>query len=214
LIPEKIHTQRLPARHPASIETAAAFLRSGQPVAFPTDTVYGVGVDPFDEAAISRLFTIKQRALDKGIPVLLADLADLDRIAAQVPPSAVDLIERFWPGPLTIIVPRHSSLPDVIAPQQTVAVRIPDHDLARALIRAAGGAVAASSANRSGQPSATSGEEALGYLDGLVAAVLDDGPSPGDAASTIVDCTSIRLRLLRAGPLTAAEIGIEPEGAA
>jgi L-threonylcarbamoyladenylate synthase len=183
-------------------------------VAFPTDTVYGIGADPFDEAAIGRLYAIKQRPMEKGIPVLLADLADLERIAAGVPDSAAALIGRFWPGPLTLILPRQPLLPAIIAPEQTVAVRIPDHDVARAFIREAGGAVAASSANRSGQPPATSGNEAWRYLDGLVAAVLDDGPSPGDLASTIVDCTGPVLRILRPGPLDAADLEIDTVGSA
>lgn len=209
MTPEKRQTLRLPAREPGSLRIAAACILDGQPVAFPTDTVYGIGADPFDAAAIARLFAIKQRPMDKGIPVLLADLADLERIAASVPDSAAALIDRFWPGPLTLVLPRHPSLPAIIAPEQTVAVRIPDHDIARSFIRLAGGAVAASSANRSGQPPATSGEDALLNLDGLVAAVLDDGPSPGALASTVVDCTKSEPCVLRLGPINASDLGLD-----
>jgi L-threonylcarbamoyladenylate synthase len=199
----------LRAGDPAAVAEAAGWLRRGYPVVFPTDTVYGVGVTPFEEAAIKRLYTLKGRSADKGIPVLLADAGDLDSVAKAVPPSAAALIARFWPGALTLIVPRRAELPRVISPNDTIAVRVPDHAVARALIRAAGGAVATSSANLSGQPSARSGAEALAALGGIVAAVLDDGPSPGDRASTIVDCTGARPLILRVGPLSAADLGLE-----
>lgn len=201
-----IETQYLDAHQPEAIEAAAALLRGGRLVVFPTDTVYGLGVHAFDPAAIEQLYRVKERPLDKGIPVLLADLDDLHQVAQAVPPSAQRLIERFWPGPLTLIVPRHADLPSIIAPDNTVAVRVPDHPIARSLIRAAGGAVAASSANHSGQPTARNAREAMDDLNGRVAAILDGGPSPGELASTIVDCTKAALQIVRVGPLSAAEI--------
>jgi L-threonylcarbamoyladenylate synthase len=149
---------------------------------------------------------VKGRALDKGIPVLLADLDDLSRVVGAVPALARTLMERFWPGSLTLIVPRHPALPGEIAPADTVAVRIPDHPTARALIRAAGGAVATTSANLSGEPPAQDAQEALAALRGLVAAVLDGGAAPGKQASTIVDCSGPELRIVRPGPLSAAAL--------
>jgi L-threonylcarbamoyladenylate synthase len=193
----------------AAVAEAADWLRRGYPVVFPTDTVYGVGVMPFDGAAIERLYAAKVRPTSKGIPVLLADPADVERVAASIPPAAAALMERFWPGPLTIIVPRRPELPAGLSPNAAIAVRVPDHDIARALIRAAGGAVAASSANVSGEEAARTGAAALAALRGVVAAVLDDGPSPGGRPSTIVDSTAPRPVLLRAGPLSAAELGLE-----
>ncbi|HOU42524.1 MAG TPA: L-threonylcarbamoyladenylate synthase, partial [Promineifilum sp.] len=175
---------------------------------FPTDTVYGIGVLPFDPVAIERLYAAKGRPAEKGIPVLLAEPADVAQIAADVPPAAAALMARFWPGPLTLIVPRQPTLPDNLSPNDTVAVRVPDHAVARALIRAAGGAVAATSANVSGQPAARSAGEALAALAGRAAAVLDDGPSPGGRASTIVDCTVQPPVILRVGPLSAADLGL------
>lgn len=206
---ERLDTRYLRANDPAAVAEAAAWLRRGYPVVFPTDTVYGVGVTPFEEKAVERLYALKGRPAGKGIPILLADVGDLDNVAEKIPPSARALIDRFWPGTLTLIVPRRADLPDNISPNDTIAVRVPSHEIARALIREAGGAVATSSANLSGRASARSGAEALAALDGLVAAVLDGGPSPNDRASTIVDCTGERPVILRMGPLSAADLGLE-----
>lgn len=204
-----LKTHYLRTGRPAAIIEAAACLHRGLPVVFPTDTVYGVGVMPFDEIAIERLYALKGRPADKGIPILLSDPIHLERVARMVPPVAQSLIERFWPGPLTLIVPRAPGLPELISPNDTIAVRIPDHEVARALIREAGGAVATSSANLSGQEPAHTGEAAMAALQGLVAAVLDDGPTPGSRPSTIVNCTSMQPVVLREGPLSAADLGLE-----
>lgn len=202
-------TLRLDAADAAAIAAAAGCLRRGLPVVFPTDTVYGVGVLPFDAMAIERLYAAKGRPAEKGIPVLLADAADVAQVAGDIPPAAAALLARFWPGALTLIVPRRAELPANLSPDDTVAVRVPDHPVARALIRAAGGAVAATSANVSGRPAARSADEAMAGLAGRVAAILDDGPSPGGRASTIVDCTVNPPLILRPGPLTAAVLGLE-----
>ncbi len=206
---EPMTTLRLDAADPAAIDKVADLLRRGLPVVFPTDTVYGVGVLPFDAAALSKLYAAKGRAAEKGIPVLLGDVADVAHVAGVIPLAAAALMAHFWPGPLTLVVPRRAGLPANLSPDDTVAVRVPDHAVARALIRAAGGAVAATSANVSGQPPARSADEALAELDGRVAAVLDDGLSPGGVASTVVDCTSERPVVLRVGPLSAADLGLE-----
>lgn len=203
-----METVYLRAGDGTAVAEAAGWLRRGYPVVFPTDTVYGVGVTPFDGAAIERLYAAKARPSDKGIPVLLADAADVERVATGIPPAAAELMARFWPGPLTVIVPRRPELPAALSPNDAVAVRVPDHAVARALIRAAGGAVAASSANVSGEAAALSGMAALAALRGVVAAVLDDGPSPGGQPSTIVDCTGARPAIVRAGPLSAADLGL------
>jgi len=202
-------TRFLRVGDPTAVLEAADRLRSGEAVVFPTDTVYGVGVDAFNPAAIEMLYTIKGRSFEKGIPILLADRKHMINIARSLPARAVDLMKHFWPGPLTVIVPRHPYLPAGISPNDTIAVRIPDHPIARALIRAAGGAVATTSANLSGQPPATTGQLALAALNGVVAVVLDDGPTRGNIASTIVDCTTNKPVILREGPLTAADLGLE-----
>ena len=202
-------TRRLDAADPTAIPAAADLLRRGLPVVLPTDTVYGVGVLPYDAAAVDRLYAVKGRPAEKGIPILLGDVADVAHVAGIIPPAAAALMAHFWPGPLTLIVPRRPELPANLSPDDTIAVRVPDHALARALIRAAGGAVAATSANVSGQPPARAADEALAVLGGRVSAVLDDGPSPGGMASTVVDCTVDPPVVRRAGPLTAADLGLE-----
>ena len=202
-------TRRLDAADPTAIATAADLLRRGLPVVLPTDTVYGVGVLPFDAAAVDRLYAVKGRPAEKGIPILLGDVADVAHVAGIIPPAAAVLMAHFWPGPLTLIVPRRPELPANLSPDDTIAVRVPDHAVTRALIRAAGGAVAATSANVSGQPPARAADEALLALSGRVAAVLDDGPSPGGVASTVVDCTVDPPVIRRVGPLAAADLGLE-----
>ena len=189
----------------AIAETAVA-IQSGHLVVFPTDTVYGVGCNPFDEQAVARLFAVKGRPLYKGIPILLADITDLDKVAQSIPPLAQQLIDRFWPGPLTVIVPKRPELPEAISDNEGIAVRIPDNLVARAVIRAAGGAVAATSANQTGEPAAQTGQQALNALDGKVSIVLDGGPTDQSMASTVVDCMHEPFRILRSGPIVEADI--------
>jgi L-threonylcarbamoyladenylate synthase len=185
----------------AIVETAAAIMR-GELVVFPTDTVYGAGTNAFDEKAILSLYAMKRRPLAKGIPILLADVADLEKVAKAVPHAAKDLITLFWPGPLTLIVPKQNSLPKSISNNEGIAVRIPDNEIARAVIRAAGGAVATSSANRSGKLPAQTADQALVELRGDVAIVLDGGKTGQGLPSTIVDCTGKRMRIVRHGAIS------------
>lgn len=206
VVPQRMETQLLQAEEAGAIAETAAALRRGELAVFPTDTVYGVGANVVDEQAILQLFAAKQRPRDKGIPILLADLDDLDKVAAHVTRSAQRFIGGFWPGPLTVIVPKRRSLPDVLSETEGIAVRIPDSEVARAVIRAAGGAVAATSANRSGEPPAQTAGEALAALGGQVAIVLDGGPAPGGVASTVVDCTGPLPRILRAGPISESQL--------
>jgi L-threonylcarbamoyladenylate synthase len=173
---------------------------------FPTDTVYGIGTNAFDQEAVLNLYKVKKRPFDKGIPILLADLADLPKVAIEVPKTAELLIARFWPGPLTLIVPKHPDLPAAISATSSVAVRIPANDIARSVIRQAGGAVAASSANVSGDEPAYSALTAMAAFRGAVSIVLDGGISGGNLASTIIDCTGQELGILREGPIKPAEL--------
>ena len=205
---QEVETLHLSASEPSAVIEAAAWLRRGYPVVFPTDTVYGVGVLPFDAAAIDSLYALKGRPANKGIPVLLAEVSDLAKVATEISPVARQLIDRFWPGPLTLIVPRRPGLPDAISPNENIAVRLPDHAVARSLLHEAGGAVATTSANLSGHEPALDGAAALAALRGRVVAVLDDGPTPGDRPSTIVDCTGARPFIVREGPLPAAALGL------
>lgn len=204
-----MRTEQLNANDPSTIERAAALLRRGKLVVFRTDTVYGVGATAFDEAAVDALYHVKDRPLEKGIPILLADSDDLLKVAREIPPHAQILLDCYWPGPLTLIVPRRESLPSNISPNENIAVRIPDDDVARALIRAAGGALATSSANRSGEPPARTAAEARQALDGRVAAVVDGGEVQHGVPSTIVDCTVDPPQVLRQGALSAAALALQ-----
>ncbi|MCA9959740.1 MAG: threonylcarbamoyl-AMP synthase [Anaerolineales bacterium] len=193
---------------PEAITRTATLLQQGQLVVFPTDTVYGVGAHAFQAEAIARLYTAKIRSFEKGIPILLADLADLEKVSLSLPDIAQTYIEQFWPGPLTLVVRKRPTLPDNLSPNENIAVRIPDNAVARALIRAVGGAVAATSANISGQPPAQTAKQAFDALQDTVAVVLDGGPAPQGQASTVVDCTQNPPRILRPGPITANDLAL------
>lgn len=203
---QRQETHRITAAEPNAIRVAAAAIARGELVVFPTDTLYGVGANAFDNEAILRLYAAKQRPLEKGIPVLLADFDDVEQVARAVPDVARQMIARYWPGPLTLIVPKRPDLPPALSNNDGVAVRMPDSDVARAMVRAAGGALATSSANRSGQPPAQTADEALAQLRGVVTIVLDGGPAAVGVASTIVDCRSATPHIIRPGPIAAADL--------
>ena len=199
-------TKRLPANWPGTITQAAAEVRAGHLIVIPTDTLYGLAGDAFNSAAVRAIYVTKQRPFSKPLPILLADSADLPRVVRTVPPIARVLINQYWPGPLTLLLPKHPELPAEISNNDSVAVRIPNNQVAREIIRAAGGALAVTSANLSGHPPAETAAEALAELAGFVTAVVDDGPAPHAAASTILDCTGHELKILREGPITAESL--------
>jgi L-threonylcarbamoyladenylate synthase len=194
-------------RPPSGFYRAVALLRAGQLVAFPTDTVYGVGAVICDREAVGKLYEAKLRPSDKAIPVLLSDVTELPMVACDPRKEVLRLAERFWPGPLTLVIPRSEAVPDdVTAGGATVAVRVPDHELARALIRAVGAPLATTSANLSGQPSPVTAQEVAVQLGRRISLVLDGGPCPGGVASTVVDLTGPVPTILRPGPLSLQEI--------
>ena len=195
-------TEIIPA---SEIQTALQVLHSGGIVAFPTDTVYGLGSLAFDNAAIESIYTAKDRPIEKAIPILIGDLSDLDQVADDIPNMALRLASRFWPGPLTCIVPKKLTLPLAVSTTHTVAVRIPDHSDARALLRAAG-PMAVTSANISGQPSPSTAQEAYEQLNGRIPLILDGGKTQGGIPSTLVDCTGEKPAILREGPISLAEL--------
>lgn len=203
-----METKLLNADQTGAIEEAARLLKSGHLIAFPTDTLYGVGADIFNPLAIQQLYVAKRRSLKKGIPILLSDVDKLEDVVSQIPDSALSLAQKFWPGPLTLILPKRDQIPGSISPDDNVAVRVPDNVVARNFIRAAGGAVATSSANRSGEPPALDAQDALGALGDSIAAVLDGGRVSLGVASTIVDCTVSPPRILREGPLSKEELSL------
>ncbi len=186
------------------IDMAADMLKRGEAIVLPTDTVYGVGVNAFDAAAIERLYALKERPLEKGIPILLSDKEQLTQVAAGTLSTRLhQLIGRFWPGPLTLILQKQPHLPRNISSNDGIAVRVPNHPLTQQLIAHAGGALAVSSANLSGEPAAISADDARNALNGRVAAIIDDGTLPDSLPSTIIDCRTEDYNILREGPLTA-----------
>jgi len=194
-------TEVISTNSPNAIANALEVLLSGGLVAFPTDTVYGVGALVFDEKTVESIYAAKERPVEKAIPVLIGDAVDLNQVAEEVPMPAARLIARFWPGPLTVLVPKKSSLPTVVSATSTVGVRVPDHELARSLLRLAG-PMAVTSANISSQPSPTTAEEVLTQLGSRIAMILDGGRTPGGVPSTLVDCTGDEIQILREGPLS------------
>lgn len=200
-----IETKILPAQDPASIQKAVELLRQGSLVAFPTDTVYGVGALPLHPQAIARLYDVKGRSQEKAIPILLGGAADLEGMASQVSEMARRLARRFWPGPLTLVVPKGASLPEEVSSTPTVGVRMPDHPVALALLRQTG-PLAVTSANLSGMPSSVTAQEVLEQLGGRIPLILDGGHTPGGVSSTVVDCTGPQPRILREGPIRLREI--------
>ncbi len=200
---------------PAAIEEAAALVRSGGLVAFPTETVYGLGANALDEDAVRSIFTAKERDASDPLIVHLADVSALASVAASVPPLAMHLLGRFAPGPLTVVLPRAAAVaPSVSAGLATVAVRIPSHPVARALISASGVPIAAPSANRFTRTSATTAAHVLEDLDGRIDLVLDGGPAPAGIESTVVSVEGDTAFVLRAGALTAEDLAAAlPPGA-
>jgi L-threonylcarbamoyladenylate synthase len=188
---------------PATIARAAGLLRAGGLVAFPTETVYGLGANALDPTAVGGVFAAKGRPSSNPLIVHVAEAALTGNVAAEWPETAARLAAKFWPGPLTIVVPKKPGLPDeVTAGGPTVAVRCPAHAVAQALIRAAGVPLAAPSANRSTELSPTRAEHVLKSLGGRIDMILDGGPCPGGIESTVVDATGPVVGLLRPGPIT------------
>ena len=190
------------------IEAAAAILRAGGLVGIPTETVYGLGANGLDPAAVRRIFEAKGRPQDNPLILHIPDPSWLERYCRDVPAAARRLAEQFWPGPLTMILPRRALVPDeVTCGLETVGVRCPDHPVTLDIIRAAGVPVAAPSGNRSGRPSPTCARHMLEDMEGRIQAVVDGGPCGVGVESTIVDLTLPVPRLLRPGglPLEALE---------
>jgi L-threonylcarbamoyladenylate synthase len=187
------------------IQSALKILHSGGIIAFPTDTVYGLGALAFKHPAIESIYTAKNRPIEKAIPVLIADIDQLDDVAVDIPHMARIFAARFWPGPLTCIVPKKQTLPLAVSATSTVAVRIPDHPDTRALLRAAG-PMAVTSANISGQASPSTAQEVYEQLNNRIPLILDGGKTKGGIPSTLVDCTGDEPVILREGPIKLAEL--------
>lgn len=201
-----VETLTIAADDPGAVATAAAALRRGGLVAFPTDTVYGVAADVWNPEAVARLFAVKGRPELKAIPVLLSEAGNLPRVAQPQSELVMELARIYWPGPLTLVIRRLPRIPNQVSPDDTLGVRVPDHPVAQELLAEAG-PLAVTSANRSAGPNTLEAGAVLEALGGRIDLILDGGRTPGGVPSTVVDCTSDTLRLLRQGPIEFAEIG-------
>jgi len=199
-----VETVRLRIEAPDALDQAVELLRRGGLVAFPTDTVYGVGAYAFLAGAVAQLYQVKERPTDQAIPLLLPEAAMMEAVCSEVPPLAWRLAERFWPGGLSLVLRRSAHVPDAVtAGGPTVAVRVPDHPLVRELCRRLGAPLAATSANRHGQPDPVTADDVEAELGGRVPLILDGGACRGGVPSTVLDLTVSPPVLLRRGPVTA-----------
>lgn len=200
--------QIVPATAPDVAERAARVLRGGGLVVIPTDTVYGLAAALGQPCALEAIYQAKRRSHDMPLPVLVASPADADRMAAEpLTAGARRLCERFWPGALTVIVPAATVVPAIVTSGTgTVGLRMPDSEVALAIIAAAGGALAVTSANISGDDAASDVSALPAELLAHVALVVDGGPCPGGVPSTVVDLTGPQLRLVREGAISAAAV--------
>lgn len=189
------------------IEEAAAVLRRGGLVAFPTETVYGLGADASNPAALRKIFAAKGRPADHPLIVHVADASDLRHWAAEVPQAAWQLAERFWPGPMTLVLKKAAHVSDLVTGgQDSVGLRVPSHPVARRLLQAFGGGVAAPSANRFGKLSPTTAEHVKNELGDAVDLILDGGACDVGIESTIIDLTREPPAILRPGHITAEQV--------
>lgn len=189
------------------LEQAAACLKKNQVVAFPTETVYGLGANALSDEAVEKIFEAKGRPSDNPLIVHISDLSQLEMLVERVPDHAKRLINAFWPGPLTLVLPKGKAVSEkVTAGLSTVAVRMPNHPAALALIRQCGLPLAAPSANLSGKPSPTTAEHVKHDLGGRIAGIVDDGKTGVGLESTVVDCSGEKTTVLRPGGITVAEL--------
>ena len=185
-----------------AIGHAASLLRRGAIAAIPTDTLYGLAADPFSSAAVQRIFSIKDRASERALPLVAASLEQVDAQLGTLPLVGQRLARQFWPGPLTLVITAPATIvADVTGGGTTVGVRVPDHTVTRALCEACGTPLTATSANISGQPPTSDPEEVMRRLGERIDVLVDAGVTPGGPPSTIVDVTGDFPRLIRAGAI-------------
>jgi len=188
------------------IEKGVKILQKGGVIAFPTDTVYGLGADAFNPTAVERVYEIKTRPKYQPLPLLIADVKQLTALAEPIPEIAWFLAKRFWPGGLTLVLSKKDSVPSYVASRPTIAVRIPNHPVCQTLIQHLGNPLIGTSANISGQPAALTAEEVEQQLGGKIDLVINGGKCSGGKESTIVDITHEPPIILRQGIIPSQEI--------
>jgi len=193
-------TQVISATHPEAIELACEVIRSGGLIAFPTDTLYGLGCDPHLPTALQKIYAAKGRSASKAIPVLISRTDQLESLVYGLPEQSTRLMERWWPGALTLVLPKNPDLPPDLTPYPGLAVRMPDHPIALSLLDQTG-PLAVTSANLSDHENPQDAQGVLAQLDGVVDLIMDGGSLLGGQASTIIDCMASEPKLLREGPI-------------
>ena len=202
-----MQTLLLPAEAAGTAQKAAEFIKNGELVGIPTETVYGLGANGLDAEAVAKIFVAKGRPQDNPLILHVAAPEEMELFCHSIPKAAYDLAEAFWPGPLTLVLPARDCVPRrTTAGLSTVAIRCPDNAITREIIRLAGVPIAAPSANLSGKPSTTTAAHVLHDHNGKIAAVVDGGPCRVGVESTIVDLTDTRPRLLRPGGITPEQL--------
>jgi len=199
--------EKFPIKMQRQVTTAIHILKTGGVVAYPTDTVYGLGAEMKNMRAIERIFEIKGRPKGMALPLLLSDLSQLTTIASSVPLTALQLAEAFFPGALTVILPKSDNVPDLItAGKKTIAFRIPNHPIPLALIKGTGTPIVGTSANLSGQPSAMTATDVATQIGKKVDMIIDGGKCPGGIESTIIDLTGEKPVIRRQGAISVESI--------
>ena len=202
-----MRTQVIATTDPEAIEKAVQLLKAGGLVAFPTDTVYGVGAYAFLPQAVERIYHVKGRPLNKPIPLLLNSAESLPQVARDIAPEAWLLTKKFWPGALTLVLHRKPVVPDIVTGSgSTVALRVPDHAFTLRLIEAVGAPLATTSANLTGHPDPQTAQEVVEYLEGRIDLVLDGGRCPGGIPSTVMDLTETPPAIVRPGAISREEL--------
>ncbi len=194
-------TKILSIQHPQAIPTAKKIIDEHGTIAFPTDTVYGIAADAFSPKGIQKIYQAKERSTEKALPVLIGDLGQLSSLVPTISERVLNIAAAFWPGALTLILPRRIELPSALTPYPTIGIRMPNLDFTLKLLCETG-PLATTSANLSGSPNPTTAQQVFEQLAGRVDLILDGGTAPGTTASTVVDVSGPELVLLRQGPIS------------
>ena len=200
-----IKTKILPADHPGALKETSAILLAGGTAAFPTDTVYGLGASIKHRNAIDQLYLVKGRERTKAIAVLISSPEELPSVTADIADYAFRLAQRFWPGALTLVLPMHHDLPENLSSRGTIGIRMPDNQIALALLNLTG-PLAVTSANLSGKANTITALQVYTQLNGRIQLILDGGETPGGVPSSVVDCTGSSPKIMRQGPLSLDQI--------
>ena len=190
---------------PQAIPTAIQVLQDGGTIVFPTDTIYGIAADAFNPHSLNKLYEIKARPEEKALPVLIGEISQLEDLVLYVSDTVLQIAEAFWPGALTLILPKGPDIPSELSPYPTIGVRMPNLDFTLRLLRETG-PLATTSANRSGGPNPTTVQDVRIQLGEQPDLILDGGPTPGPIASTVLDLSSPEIKVLRQGPITLEDI--------